>query len=78
MVENTDFDFKELNSFVKSSINNKKESNWDRFVEKFKISMFGVIHILLKEDHEPYWLCSTLAVYDSLQKLTFPFNHIVN
>ncbi len=71
-------DSNDLNCFVKNSLKNTNESNWDRMTEKFKNSIFGVVHILLKEDEEPYWLFGLLTTYDTLQKLTFPFSENVN
>ena len=49
-----------------------------KMTESFKNSIFGVIYILLKDDDEPYWLCSFLNIYDGCEKLAFPFNNNVN
>ena len=69
-------DASEINYKVSTS-KAKNDTDWDRMNEKFKMSIFGVIHILLKDDEEPSWLFTFFSILEVLQNLVFPYNKIV-
>ena len=64
--------------FIINKINHKEFSSFEKFELKLKESIFGVLYVLLKDDHSSLILHFSLTIIEFLQLMIFPFDKSVN
>ena len=65
-------------NFIINKINPNEFNSFEKFEMKLKESVFGVLYVLLKDDHSSLILHLVLQTIEFLQLMIFPFDEIVN
>ena len=64
-------------NFIINKINQNEFSSFEKFELKLKESIFGVLYVLLKDDHSSLILHLVLTTIEFLQFMIFPFEKAV-